>query len=147
MARRLSERGAPHRVISVLCAAGAGNLVWWDQLARAHAGGSLLAPTPEDLWVSIGLGGAAGAAAVLALWGELGRRPGRPTAGRPSRRPPRWAWSGLLIGAKLAVWAAVGWCVYAGVFPLPALLAANAVAFGAITGDRPARPRRTDSEA
>ncbi|OWK36801.1 hypothetical protein [Fimbriiglobus ruber] len=67
-----ASHGAPHLVISVLCATGAGNLVWWDRLARDHIGGSFLARTPEDLWVSVGLGGVAGVMAALALWGELG---------------------------------------------------------------------------
>jgi hypothetical protein len=122
---------------AAVCAVGAAALVGTDWLLRVAGATTAMAPTPTALGLSLALGAALGAAA--AAWDRyaLVKHRGHLLAFFRAPLAARLSWryqktNLLLYGWQIAaLLALIGWCVYSGVFVLPALLAANAVQFAA----------------
>lgn len=110
-------------------------IVGIDWLLRSAGGKTFMAPTTAALWLSVALGAILGA--LAALWERhlLHARRSHLLAFHRAPLGERLSWrlqkvnlllSGWLVLALLIL---IGWCVFAGVFVLPALFAANAVQF------------------
>jgi hypothetical protein len=106
-----------------------------DWLLGDRAGQSFLAPRATDLWLSVALGMALGAATMLWERYQLRSQRGHLLAFHQAPLRDRLSWSfqrtnllqgGWIVLAQLAL---LGWCYFSGVFVLPALFAMNAVHF------------------
>lgn len=120
---------------SVAMAGATGLLIGIDGFLRYTAGQSFLAARAADLWLSVAVGLALGAVALLWDRYRLRHQRHRLLAIHQTPLNQRLTWrfqrSNLLQNGwlVLALLALVAWCYFSGVFVLPALFAVNAVEF------------------